>query len=136
MNELAATTQLDQIVMLSLQDMAPSAIAKTLNISRYQVGKVLGSEEYKKRLNEIRMEAIETSLSIYLKDIAALRPLAFKALKKNLEQDNLEAVKEWAKQMGLNKQKDEGKTDSSITIVMPGAETPEKEIEVEVKEPV
>lgn len=119
-------TILDQVVALRLQEFTEVGVSKALNITRHAVSKIVNSEAYKKRLNEIRSEAMAEAASMFMGEIAKLRPLVVKALKKNLENDNMEAVRAWARFAGLEQKPEGAAPDTSLTIVMPGAAPAEK----------
>jgi hypothetical protein len=129
--DLVSTTLMQQVVALSLTGTPEYKIAESLGISRYAVKKMREGEEFKTALKEIGEKASALALNQFKAKLEELAPLAFEALKHNLKEKKLDAVRVFAEAAGIKNQVPEAQQDSSITILMPGAQPIVKDIPAE-----
>lgn len=104
---------------------------KDEGVTRYRVRKIRNSEEFKSLVREEGEKAMELARESFRSKLNNLEPLAYAALKKNLEDNKMEAVSVYLKTVGVldtKKTDDKDSGDTSITVVMPGATIPEKEV--------
>lgn len=122
--ELVAQTQAQQIAGLALMGGSEAGIAKQMNITRHRVRRIMAGDEFKGIMDELATKATDFAVKAFRAKINSLEPLAFAALKANLEDHKIEAVKLWGQYAGLAS--DEGeKAQQSLTVIMPGAQAPE-----------
>jgi hypothetical protein len=132
--EVREQTQLQQIVALSLQGVPEYKIAESMDLSRYMVRKVRNSKEFKELMQQEGETALQMARDSFRSKLDSLEPLAFAALKKNLEEGKIEGVKTYVQIVGLLDKKEEKEAaDTSITVIMPGAQPQPKDIEVTVE---
>lgn len=132
--EVLEQTLIQQIAGLALQNTPAHKIAEQLGITRYKCEKIIKSTEFKAFLRELGDRAAEAALAAYKSKLDTLEPLAFAALKHNLQDKKLEAVRLWGEHVGLNKKQDAEQKDTAIQIILPGGLSPEKSVESEVIE--
>lgn len=137
MNELEQSSLVARILKLRQEGKTSVPIAQEVGISRYQVEKILRSDEYKEYAAKVA-EKIEAEITLFEVErhkqlsakLWALDSKVVKTIEKNLDEGKIQAVDTWAR-LAINKEKKEEKSgDNNLTIVMPGAE--EKPV-IEVK---
>lgn len=124
--------QMKQIIALSLENVPEYKIAEQLKLSRYAVKKIRNSEEFKTELKRIGDEAVATAKEQFKAGLNEMAPLALKALKHNLEENKIEAVRVFVETVGL-KEKEKSQDHGPIQILLPGT-TVENVIPTESKE--
>lgn len=135
-NQLVKESIAQQIAALCMQGISDVDIAKMLNVTRYRVQTTKKSAEFKEIVVALGEEAARIALNAFKSKLESLEPLAYQALRQNLIEGKLDAVKVWGEFVGL-KDKQEAKTgDTSLTVIMPGAPVAQqpKDIEVEVED--
>jgi adenine specific DNA methylase Mod len=130
-DEVIQQTLVKQIAALKLQGVSGNDIAKQLKLSRYAVQKTINSDEFKAELKQLADRAVEGALLAFKSKIESLEPLAYAALKSNLQEGQLEAVKVWARFVGMDDKREE-KADNQIQIILPG----QQEVKTVVSEPL
>lgn len=85
-------------------------------------------------MKDLGDRAAETALAHFKQNLDELAPLAYEALKHNLKEKKLDAVRIFGEFVGANRKEDGEQKDTSLTIIMPGAPAPEKSVESEVIE--
>lgn len=123
-----------QVAALRISGMSKEEIANKIRISRRQVDNVIKSDEYKVIITEIGESAVMEAKNVLKRRVSELVPQAYEALKNNLAEDNMEAVKVVFKAVGLEQKEESAQGDTSITILMPGQQEPKDvnaDIEVE-----
>jgi malic enzyme len=118
-----------QVMALRLAGTAEVRIAEQLGISRHQVRKITHSKEYKLALKDLADKALEDAQNAFKSKLEELRPLAYEALRHNLELKKMDAVKTYVEIIGLKEQREVEKQDTNLTIVMPGANPNEKVVQ-------
>lgn len=134
--ELVEQTQAQQIAGLALMGGSEAGIGKQMGLSRHRVRKIMAGEEFKAIMHDLAVKSTDFAVQAFKAKMNALEPLAYAALKQNLEDGKIEAVKVWAGMVGLDRN-DEEKAQAPITIVMPGNAPPEApaiQVVVEPKE--
>ncbi len=127
--EVREQTTLQQIVALSLQGVPEYKIADAMDLSRYMVRKTRNSREFKELMQQEGEGALQMARDSFRSKLNELEPLAFAALKKNLEEGKIEGVKTYVQIVGLLDKKEEKEiADTSITVIMPGATHQPKDI--------
>lgn len=111
-----------QVVALSLEQVPEYKIAEQLKISRHRVKKLLRSDEAKSLLEEEGDKAIVKARESFKRKLDALAPLAYEALKKNLEEGKLDAVRIFAEVTGLKHKDDEKPQDAALHVYLPGSD--------------
>lgn len=111
-----------QVVALSLEQVPEYKIAEQLSISRHKVKKLLRSDEAKALLEEEGDKAIVKARESFKRKLDALAPLAYEALKKNLEDHKLDAVRIFAEVTGLKHKEEEKQQDATLQVFLPGAD--------------
>jgi len=122
MSEQVEELLIKQAVALSLEQVPEYKIAEQLNISRHRVKKLLRSDTAKELLEVEGDKAIVKARESFKRKLDALAPLAYEALKKNLEEGKLDAVRIFAEVTGLKHKDEEKKEDSTIQVFLPGAD--------------
>lgn len=121
-----------QVAALSFGNVPEYRIAEELKISRYKVGQIRKSPEFAAHLKDIGDRAAQVALNNFKSKLEELEPLAYAALKANLEDKKLDAVKVWASMAGINDKDGNTVADvGGIQIIMPGAHVEKPAIEVE-----
>ena len=133
-DEIGKEALIAQVVALTLQDVPEYKIAEEMKLSRYKVNKLRNSLEFKEQMKEITDSARDAAKAGFLAKIETLAPLAYKALKSNLEDGKLDAVRVFVEVVGLKDADTGPKQDTSITVIMPGADQT-KTIEVKPEVP-
>ena len=119
--EVLQESLLMQTAALSLVGASENEIHQKLNISRYAVRKMRNSAEFKKLVLEHGEMALSLSREAFRSKMQNLEPLAYSALKKNLEDNRMDAVKVFLQAVGaLEQNKEEGAKDTSLTVILPG----------------
>lgn len=129
--ELVQDSLVVQVAALSFAKTPEYKIAEALGISRHQVRKIRGSDEFAKYLQDIADKAVKNAVNEFKSKFEELEPLAFEALRANLEDKKLEAVKVWADFAGVKN--GDGNTQAAaggITVIFPGAKE-ERVVEAE-----
>lgn len=130
--ELIKETQSQQVAGLVLINVPEYKIAEQLGLSRYAVKKILKSQDFKEVMQELGQRSTEIALNCFKAKMEELEPLAFAALKQNLLEGKLEAVKVWGDFVGVKDKQDGGAGNGGVTVVMPnfGQAKPDDAIEV------
>lgn len=123
--DLVMETQTAQVADLVLLNTPDIRIAEALNITRYRVGKIKASPEFKAYLKEVKEKNSAVASALFMDKLESLAPLAFAALEHNLKELKLDAVRVFAEIAGLNKKEEAVQHDSTIQILMPGAQEPQ-----------
>lgn len=131
-NDIVEQSLLQQIAALHFQRVSSVKIAEELKVTRYRVEKIQKSAEYKTYLKELGDRAAEVALASFKSKLEELEPLAYEALKANLKDKKLDAVRIWGEFAGANRKQENEQKDSNLVIVMPGAQAPEKSVDSEV----
>lgn len=130
MNELEHNSLLAQLLKLRQEGKAAIPCAQALGLTRYQVEKMLKSDEYRdyalevaKQIND-EIVAFEAEQHKKLSQrLWALDTKVVKTIEKNLDEGKIAAVDTWAR-LAISKDKSEEKRqDTNIQIVMPGSNT-------------
>lgn len=136
-DEVVQLTQIQQIAGLALMGNSQVQISKQLGIKRHKVRELMTSEEFKETMLGVAKQSLDMAVSAFKSKMNALEPLAYSALRDGLADGKLEAVKLWGTYVGIGAE-DDNKTQSPLTIVMPGANAPEapaiQVVEAEVKD--
>lgn len=124
-NPIIAQSLMEQIAALSLTGVAEYKIAEQLGITRYKAGKIMKSPEFKAHLKDISDQATALALAAFKNKMEFLEPLAFEALRHNLQEKKLDAVKVWGTFVGIG-EKSDGKGDQvgNLQVFLPGAVQP------------
>lgn len=120
-----------QIASLLVANTPMGEIASKLDLPYNTTRKIANSKAVRGMLKEVGEAALTEAKNQIRKGVADLVPLALEALKKNLEEDSIEAVKVVFKTAGAlekDMEKDAGIT--AIQVVLPGSES-SKTVEVE-----
>lgn len=120
-----------QIAVLTIQGVPEYKIAESLNISRHRVRTVRKSKEFKAEILSIGEAATAIALNMFKAKMEELEPLAYAALKQNLQEGKLEAVKVWGDFVGVKDKQEKTEQGGNMVIVMPGAKA-ETTVESEV----
>jgi hypothetical protein len=125
-----------QVAALSFAKTPEYKIAEALGISRHQVKKIRNSEEFAAYLQEIADRAVKNAVNEFKSKFEELEPLAFEALRANLEDKKLEAVKVWAGIAGVKgAEAGDGGGVGTIQVILPGAgEKPVIEVSGETRD--
>ena len=98
--------------------------------SRPVINRVLASDVAKAIIKEVVDSAVTGAVSAIKRELADMSDLALAALRDNLKEGSMEAVKTYFKALGMEGQATEAPEKSQqMVIVMPGAKPP-KDIEV------
>lgn len=123
-----------QIAALVFQRVPAHKIAEQLGITRYRAEKIIKSSEFKAFLKDLGDRAAEVALAQFKSKLEELEPLAYAALKHNLQDKKLDAVRIWGEFVGANRKQENEQKDTAIQIILPGGLAPEKSVESEVIE--
>lgn len=115
-------------VLLQTPDIPEYKLAETLGVSRYKAKKLLSSPAVMSQLQELADQSINAALNKFKLKMDELAELAFDALKTNLKDKRLDAVRVWGEFVGLKDKKETEVAPQGITVVFPGA-NPEKSVE-------
>lgn len=97
--------------------------------SRPVVNRVLATDVSKAIISEITESSVKAALLEVRNGLAAMSDLAIKALKKNLEDGSIEAVKTYFRALGLETtEKTNGNQQQAIQVILPGAVAPPKDV--------
>lgn len=137
MNELERKSLIARLAALRQDGKSVLACSKELDVKRYWVEKILESQEYKDYLDKLRNE-IESEIVAFEAEkhkqlsakLWALDTKVIKTIEQNLDDGKIQAVEAWAKLAIRKDRADKEQADTSIQIIMPGAEQP-KAIEAE-----
>ncbi len=123
MKELTTQEQsiIDRIVSRTYRKRSARDIADELKLDYDKVKKLMRTSEYK--------QAIKDELKT---KISALAPLVIDALEANLKEGNIKAVEQWGKLIGAYDQPNQKEKAPGLTIVLPGAQSPFKDVKSEV----
>lgn len=136
MNEAEKQTLIAQIAAERFLNVPDTRIAESLNINRSKLRRLVASKEYLEYVKDLGEKAVAHALSAFKSKMEDLEPLAYAALKQNLIDGKLDAVKVWGEFVGVkDKAPGEGLGSGNLTVILPGAEAP-KDIEVEVSNAV
>jgi hypothetical protein len=117
-----------QVAILTLQRDSDQAIADQLGLSLGQVKSVKRKEEYWKVLKEETEHISETLRMRFRKRLEGAEHHAWEAFLYHLkDKKTLEAVRMFAEYIGLRAKDETGNDTPALTIVMPGAQVPEKD---------
>ena len=97
------------------------AIRQQLNLSRYQVARLVNDPTTKKYVEDMGEEVTKAALNRIRQDIAKMTGLALKALEANLKKNSMEAVKTLLRVAGALDQEAKAPSDTNLTVIMPGA---------------
>lgn len=106
-----------------------ASIMEDLKLNKHEFYKIRKSSEYKEVLRDISDEATSSAISIWKASMTSLVHEAHRALREQLANNNLEAIKIVLKSIGMDAQ-EKVTGDTSITVVLPELKQ-EKIIEVE-----
>lgn len=98
--------------------------------SRPVINRVLSSEIAKAIQKEIIETAVNGAVTAIKRELAEMSDLALTALRENLKEHSMEAVKTYFKALGIEAQEKESGQQQALQIIMPGATAP-RDIEVE-----
>lgn len=105
-------------------------IEKEVGFSRPVINRVLATEVAKSIQKEIVGEAVLGAVVAIRRELAEMSELALSALKENLKENNMEAVKTYFKALGIEQQdKEQNTQQQAIQVILPGAKAPLKNIE-------
>lgn len=114
------SAQIKQIAALSLDNVPEYKIAKEMNLSRHAVRKLRNSDEFKSLMQELGDHAVANAKEQFKSKMEELAPLAFEALKHNLAEKKIEAVRVFIETVGLkDKEVDKGDT-GILQVIFPG----------------
>lgn len=104
-------------------------IIEETGLSKFVVQKVLRSPESQALIKAVDETFINSQLMLLKTELARLINKAVKVIEKNLDENNLEAVKVLFKGVGAEAKVESGESNQNITVIMPGVKT-EKIVEV------
>lgn len=124
------------VTALRLKGAGEPKISQELSITRHKVRKIIASDEYKNFLKEMGEKACNEASASFRNRMVELEPLAYAALRENLKNKKLDAVRLWAEVSGAKVGKDNQGDDSPgvINIVLPGEQPKEKDVSEKVIE--
>jgi hypothetical protein len=108
-----------QVLALTLANAPEYKIAEELKLSRYMVRKIRNSIEFKSELKELSEQTKETAAQVFKAQLDELAPLAFAALKRNLQEGKIEGVRVFVEVAGLKDKQEQVQQDSSLHIHLP-----------------
>jgi hypothetical protein len=111
---------LKQVVALSLENTPEYKIAEQLKMSRYAVRKMRNGDAFKAALKEIGDQAVTTAKESFKAKLDELTPLALEALRHNLKEKKIEAVRVFVETVGLKNKEDDKPQDGVINVILPG----------------
>jgi len=120
-------------LLIESPDIPVVRVAAQLNISRHKAKRLMESLEVQSQLADISNRILEVAANKFKSRMQELEPLAFEALRQNLRDKRIEAVKVWAQLVGLSDKKDVEQKESTIQIIMPSMRQPQDVIS-EVKD--
>lgn len=136
MNEAEKQTLIAQVAAERFLNVPDTRIAESLGITRSKLRRLVQTKEYLDYVKELGDKAVAHALSAFKTKMEDLEPLAYAALKQNLIDGKLDAVKVWGEFVGVkDKAPGEGVGTGNLTVILPGAEAP-KDITVEVQDAV
>ena len=127
--ELERDTLLKLIASKEILQLPVVQIMEELKLNKHEFYRLKKSPEYKAVLREISDEATGNAVSVWKSSMTGLIHEAHRALREQLADNNLEAVKIVLKSIGMDAQ-EKAQGDTSITVVLPQLEKQEKAIEV------
>ncbi len=108
-------------------------LEKEFGISRPVINRILGTDLAKAIVKEVIDSAVVGAVSAIRRELADMTELAMEALRENLKEHNMEAVKTYFKALGIEQQeKDSGNQQQAITVILPGAQAPKDVINEEI----
>lgn len=120
-----------RIASLLISNTSMGDIAKQLDLPYNTARKIANGDAVRGMLKEVGEAALTEAKNQIRKGVADLVPLALEALKKNLEEDSIEAVKVVFKTAGaLEKEMEKDAGITAIQVVLPGSDSA-KLVEVE-----
>ncbi len=120
-----------KVLAMHLEGLSEVKIAEQLGVTRHQLRKITKSEDFLTKVKDIGDKAVSDAYNAFRSRIRELAPLAYEALRFNLQEKKLDAFREYAKIVGLVSDKNDEVKDNTINIILPGQE--EKAITVESK---
>lgn len=110
-----------KVMALVLQRVPQYKIAQELGVTRYMIGKICNSESFLSTLKSQGDRAVALVREQFKSRLDELSPLAYEALKHNLKENKIEAVRIFAEMIGIKERKEEEQKDTQLTVVLPGA---------------
>jgi len=111
---------------------AVQTLAKKLGISNHFVRKIQADDRFKQLVEEIGNEAVSVSKAALKNEIGKLAPLAVKAIKANLEKNNLQAAITVLRAMGVETAEKDSGEKGGIQIILAGQKPEPKKPDVVV----
>lgn len=124
-------TRTKRVAAMAIAGGTKGAIAKSLGLSVYAVGKIFKSEEFKSLVETTGDDAISTSKAMVRTEIARLGRKAVLVIEKNLDKHNLEAAKAVLRALGLDGADKDGADKGAFTLILANKQEPKSIVVVE-----
>lgn len=117
------------IIVRSQSGEAEQQIAEAMGLSRHQVRQLKASDDYLALMRKQKEEAEKRVVSLIVSQLEDMTPLFITGLKKNLEEGDPSTLRLFADMVGLKANTQGEAAPGNMTIIMPGAQVPEKDVE-------
>ena len=105
-------------------------ISTSIGIGGTQLRGIINSQEYEDFLKDLQNQSLKHAMSSFRSELDRLSPLAVKALRTNLEEGKIEAVKLYSQLIGALKPEERAEQQQAIQIVLPEGMMPKTEHDV------
>lgn len=110
-------------------------LSKEFGYSNVVINRALSTEIAKAIQKEIVESAVTGAVAVVRRELADLVPLTLQAVRAQLEDNSLEAVKIVYRALGMEQQEEkQGNATQAIQVILPGAQAPIKDVANEIQE--